>query len=405
MQDKFLKRIVILVEDASTIGGIQTRTLKTIRNATDRQVEYFCLSIEHVNRMDFAAGLEDRFLAVSGDVARALKIIGSWDRGDTVIWFSNNTLSRFPDDVRSALEEFPLVFVGAGQLSFHIQYGRELQDPDFVRNFRTSGMMVLSRLDKLTYNQFGIYGQKIGFNPVEIREESSWTFSENRAPTYIGRIKDGIKGTDRLIPIARYLANNSRGPLRIFTPSSGVDPKEIDRLLDLARKEGVEDVLDVRFDERNLDAMLAEASVLLLPSRLEAFGNVILEAFSYGVPVASSAHAPGPSELIDHGETGFLLENYDTEEFDEIFMHIDNEKMATEMSMRCFEKHNGFSVKKYLDLLESYSREILGEFDGRNHRVVFPYIPARPGSVLKSARITAAMIKGRIIRKLKKACG
>jgi UDP-glucose:(heptosyl)LPS alpha-1,3-glucosyltransferase len=48
----------------------------------------------------------------------------------------------------------------------------------------------------------------------------------------------------------------------------------------------------------DVDAVLAAADVLCLPSRQEAFGNVVLEAAAAGVPVVTSA-AVGAAELLD----------------------------------------------------------------------------------------------------------
>jgi len=375
---KYLKRIVLLIEDVSTISGIQTRTLKTVRNSGGRDVEYICISAFNDKGNDIIDGFLGNCLTVGANTKEAIEVIKSWRPEDTVIWFSNKTLSRFPADVRKALEKFPLIFVGAGQLSFHIQNGRELQDLEFVQGLRASGVMLLSHLDKMTYNQFGIYGQKVGFNPVEIRNQNNWSFRDNRVPTYIGRISNGTKGTDRLIPIARFLANRSLGPLRVYTPSSSTTSGELDRFLNIVRKEGVEDMIDIRFDERELDVMLGQASVVFLPSRQEAFGNVILEAYSYGVPVVSSAYAPGPSELIAHGKTGFLFEEYNEAELENVFATLEVEDIAHNISACCFERHKDYAIEKYYTLIESYSAEILQEFDGSNSKAIFPHIPRGP---------------------------
>lgn len=73
----------------------------------------------------------------------------------------------------------------------------------------------------------------------------------------------------------------------------------------LARSEGVEDrvhFLGWRVDQA---ALLAAASLLVVPSRVEPLGNVILEGFSAGVPVVAAA-SDGPRETICSGLTGLL---------------------------------------------------------------------------------------------------
>jgi glycosyltransferase involved in cell wall biosynthesis len=54
---------------------------------------------------------------------------------------------------------------------------------------------------------------------------------------------------------------------------------------------------------QELAAHFASADCFVFPSRTETFGNVILEAFASGIPVAS-VPAPGPVDLIKEGVNG-----------------------------------------------------------------------------------------------------
>ena len=81
---------------------------------------------------------------------------------------------------------------------------------------------------------------------------------------------------------------------------------ERDALLTLARAEGVADQLHLLGWRQDTAVLLAAATVLACPSRQEALGNVVLEAFSAGVPVVA-ATSDGPRELMRDGETGLLV--------------------------------------------------------------------------------------------------
>jgi glycosyltransferase involved in cell wall biosynthesis len=61
-----------------------------------------------------------------------------------------------------------------------------------------------------------------------------------------------------------------------------------------------------RVDEATKQTLLAACDVLALPSRVDTFGIVLLEAWLHGKPVIG-ADAGGISELIRPGETGFLV--------------------------------------------------------------------------------------------------
>ncbi len=71
------------------------------------------------------------------------------------------------------------------------------------------------------------------------------------------------------------------------------------------------DLEDRRFwflgNSNEIDKILCYSDLFLLPSEMESFGLVALEAMANGVPVISS-NAGGLSEVNRHGVTGFLSE-------------------------------------------------------------------------------------------------
>jgi glycosyltransferase involved in cell wall biosynthesis len=59
-------------------------------------------------------------------------------------------------------------------------------------------------------------------------------------------------------------------------------------------------------DVLEIESVLAAADVTVLPSLFEGMPNVVLEAMAMGCPVIATAIG-GSSELVRHGETGFLV--------------------------------------------------------------------------------------------------
>jgi glycogen(starch) synthase len=59
-------------------------------------------------------------------------------------------------------------------------------------------------------------------------------------------------------------------------------------------------------DEVTKRRLLAACDLLALPSRVDSFGIVVIEAWLYGKPVIA-ANIGGPAELVQPGETGELV--------------------------------------------------------------------------------------------------
>jgi glycosyltransferase involved in cell wall biosynthesis len=74
----------------------------------------------------------------------------------------------------------------------------------------------------------------------------------------------------------------------------------------LIRTLGLGDCCRVIDFQRDVGRVLSCLDVLVLPSRQESFGLVLVEAGAYGKPVIACT-AEGPSEIIVPGETGFLV--------------------------------------------------------------------------------------------------
>jgi glycosyltransferase involved in cell wall biosynthesis len=97
-----------------------------------------------------------------------------------------------------------------------------------------------------------------------------------------------------------------RAPLVIV----GGFPNEFEgeRPQDAIARTGAHDVhLTGWHDHKELPEILNASDTLILPSVREQFGQVIVEAMACGLP-AIAVDAYGPAEIIDHGETGWLVE-------------------------------------------------------------------------------------------------
>lgn len=93
-------------------------------------------------------------------------------------------------------------------------------------------------------------------------------------------------------------------------------------------------VLDLRLAEQDKHDLLAASSALVLPSRDDSFGIVLLEAWLHGVPVIG-ARAGGIPDVIEEGRTGLLVQYGDVRALaDAITWLLDHPGQAARMGTR-----------------------------------------------------------------------
>jgi len=118
----------------------------------------------------------------------------------------------------------------------------------------------------------------------------------------LGRLID-IKGFDDLLEALALLPREINGrPVVLLVAGAG--PLEAE-LKSLSADLGLESRVRWLGWQNPPDAFYALADVFVCPSRKEALGNVILEAWNHGLAVVST-QTPGALELIEEGRTGLL---------------------------------------------------------------------------------------------------
>ena len=94
-----------------------------------------------------------------------------------------------------------------------------------------------------------------------------------------------------------------------------------------------------------------------MPSRLEAFGQVALEAGSCGLPCVSFKNT-GVEDIINHNEDGYLADHLDIEDLTKGINLLNKESINSKMSEKIRNKiTKEFSYenisKKYKDIYET----------------------------------------------------
>lgn len=145
--------------------------------------------------------------------------------------------------------------------------------------------------------------------------------------------------TNRHSPMKRFeyalwaLKAIRRQTSRIALVITGQETEYTDLLRYLVGGLGLED--SVHFvglvNETDLLNLYSTAAVYVYPSPEEDFGMGIVEAMAAGTPVVAWSNG-GPTVTVRHGQTGFLVEPYDTDNFAEsLHMLISNPDLAEQM--------------------------------------------------------------------------
>ncbi len=193
-------------------------------------------------------------------------------------------------------------------------------------NLSTAAMNRMRRIIRAFYNSFdGIFvlnreqrkwltSPEMGFKRNRVKITSHWVDEDfykrdvskkdvfgidNNTPVllYVGRISEE-KGVLEL-PYIYGKAKESVPDLKLVIAGKGPDEEKL--------KKSMPDALFLGWvDHAKLPEIYSAADMLILPSKFDTFGNVIIEAFSCACPVVSY-NTKGPRDLIENEKNGFLV--------------------------------------------------------------------------------------------------
>ena len=111
----------------------------------------------------------------------------------------------------------------------------------------------------------------------------------------------------------------------------------------------------------SVPSLLNDATLVVMPSRIEGFGLVALEAAMMGRPVVA-ARVGGLPEVVLDGQTGLLVEQYDIEEFAQAILKLlDNPEMARQFGAAAYRRaEEVFDWGRYVDRYDALYRQLGG---------------------------------------------
>lgn len=106
---------------------------------------------------------------------------------------------------------------------------------------------------------------------------------------------------------------------------------------------GLQEILMLKGTVKDIDAVYKNTALLLVTSSHECFPTVILEAFSFGIPVVSYDCPTGPRNIITEGKDGYLIEQGNVNGMvEKIELLLANRKTLALMSASAFESSHRY---------------------------------------------------------------
>lgn len=163
---------------------------------------------------------------------------------------------------------------------------------EFARHFRGRCKI------KYIYNACESLGMAGGY---DLNSKSIITVGMNRED----------KGYDMLVDVARIVAEKHPDWTWNVYGNMQYDPELTKVVLDKVREYRLENFLLFHGLKNDMSPYYKEAGIMVMTSRREGLPMVLLEARGFGIPMVAFDIKTGPSEIIDDGKNGYLVEPYD----------------------------------------------------------------------------------------------
>lgn len=192
-------------------------------------------------------------------------------------------------------------------------------------------------------------------NPIREIEPNP-TIPKENIVLAVGRLIKS-KHHDDLIRI--FDAINPEGWKLVIVGDDALKQKNKEKLEELVKSLNIQGKIELAGKRSDVDDFYNRAKIFAFTSSSEGFPNVIGEAMSAGLPVITYDCVAGPSDLVEHEKTGYLIKLHDKENFKlDLEQLITNEEQRQTMGEKGQEKIKQFSVS---EIAQKFQRTLLNE--------------------------------------------
>ncbi len=179
---------------------------------------------------------------------------------------------------------------------------------------------------------------------------------EERIITHISNFRK-VKRIPDIIAIFNKIQKEI--PAKLMMVGEGPEKEKAEQL---CRELGIQDKVIFFGNSNEIDTILCQTDLFLLPSKTESFGLVALEAMACGVPVISS-NAGGLPEVNKDGFSGYLSEVGDVDGMANNALKIlKNQTDLDQFKKNALITAQQFDIKKILPLYEDLYRRAIAKY-------------------------------------------
>ena len=202
-----------------------------------------------------------------------------------------------------------------------------LDHRDFKAASHYDRFVVLTEEDQKTW--YPLKNIKVIYNPLPFIAEQTANIHTKKVLA-IGRLCPQ-KGFDMLVDIWNVVCKNIEGwELNIY--GDGPDYAALDSKI---KQYSLHKTIHMYPATTNIQSVYLNSSIFCFPSRYEGFSMALMEAMSYGLPAIAFKCPCGPSEIIENGINGILVENKNINDFAyELQKLMKDEKLREEYGIR-----------------------------------------------------------------------
>lgn len=361
-------KLCFFIDDITHIGGIERvisllcgqfaichrdldiEIVSQFRSTQKLAYDFACAKITYLSEKDYDAKPHSfrRMFRILGNVLNVRRHFKK-NKYDVIVGQS------YPNNILLFLAGVDLSNVIAAEHVYYDYYGRLLKKLRLFIYKKCCKIAVLTSKDKECYDRYLPSEHTIVIpNPVVLSEKFESPL-DSKVAVSVGRIQYQ-KGFDTLVDVFKRV-HDKHPDWKVHVYGDGNLRTELEQQISDA---GLNGIVNLMGRSNEIYKKLRDASFYIMSSRFEGFPMVLIEAQSQGLPIVSFDCPNGPSDIIENGVNGILVENQNKNAlYDAICYMIEHPDERKAMGKRSLENVDQYSVVVICDVWKKLFEEIV----------------------------------------------